>query len=40
MAQLARAQVRDDLLSALINDVDVLMLPTVGFPVSPVLDDS
>jgi aspartyl-tRNA(Asn)/glutamyl-tRNA(Gln) amidotransferase subunit A len=40
MAQRARAQVRDDLLAALTNDVDVLMLPTVGFPVSPMLDDS
>ena len=40
MAQRARAQVRDDLLRALARDVDVLMLPTVGFPVSPVLDDS
>jgi aspartyl-tRNA(Asn)/glutamyl-tRNA(Gln) amidotransferase subunit A len=40
MAQRARAQVRDELLGALASDVDVLMLPTVGFPVSPVLDDS
>jgi aspartyl-tRNA(Asn)/glutamyl-tRNA(Gln) amidotransferase subunit A len=40
MAQRARAQVRDELLTALARDVDVLMLPTVGFPVSPVLDDS
>ena len=40
MAQRARAQVRDQLLEALARDVDVLILPTVGFPVSPVLDDS
>ncbi len=40
MAQRARAQVRDELLGALARDVDVLMLPTVGFPVSPVLDHS
>jgi len=40
MAQRARAQVRDALLACLARDVEVLMLPTVGFPVSPVLDDS
>jgi aspartyl-tRNA(Asn)/glutamyl-tRNA(Gln) amidotransferase subunit A len=40
MAQRARAQVRDALLGSLTRDVDVLMLPTVGFPVSPVLEDS
>jgi len=32
MAQRARAQVRDALLACLARDVEVLMLPTVGFP--------
>jgi aspartyl-tRNA(Asn)/glutamyl-tRNA(Gln) amidotransferase subunit A len=40
MAQRARAQVRDELLKAFTRNIDVLILPTVGFPVSPVLEES
>jgi aspartyl-tRNA(Asn)/glutamyl-tRNA(Gln) amidotransferase subunit A len=40
LAQRVRAQVRDDLLKLLDTEVDVLMLPTAGFPVSPVLAES
>lgn len=40
MVQRARAQVRDDLLKALASTVDVLMLPTAGFQINPIADDS
>jgi aspartyl-tRNA(Asn)/glutamyl-tRNA(Gln) amidotransferase subunit A len=40
LAQRVRAQVRDDLLKLLDTELDVLMLPTAGFPVSPVLAES
>ncbi|MBM4254453.1 MAG: amidase [Deltaproteobacteria bacterium] len=40
MVQRARAQVRDDLLQALSTKVDVLMLPTAGFQINPIADDS
>ena len=35
-----RAQVRDDLIEVLESDVDVLMLPTIGFQVGPVPEKS
>ena len=37
-AQRARAQVRDNLLKAMTTKCDVLLLPTVGFPVPPIVD--
>lgn len=40
MVQRARAQVRDDLLKALTTTVDVLMLPTAGFQINRVADES
>ena len=40
MGQQVRAQVRDDLLEALDDRADVLMLPTAGFQVSPVAEES
>ena len=39
-AQRARAQVRDSFLKSLNEKVDVLMTPTVGFPVPLILDES
>lgn len=39
-AQRARAQVRDSFLKSLNEKADVLMTPTVGFPVPPILDES
>ena len=40
MGAQARAQVRDDLLKALETDVDVLMLPTSGFQINTIQDES
>ena len=40
MGAQARAQVRDDLISALEADVDVLMLPTSGFQVNTIQETS
>ena len=40
MGAQARAQVRDDLISALETEVDVLMLPTSGFQVNTIQDSS
>ncbi len=40
MGMRARAQVRDDLLKALTTDVDVLMLPTAGFQVGRIPQES
>jgi aspartyl-tRNA(Asn)/glutamyl-tRNA(Gln) amidotransferase subunit A len=40
MVQRARAQVRDDLLKALATTVDVLMVPTAGFQINPIADES
>lgn len=40
MGTQARAQVRDDLISALETDVDVLMLPTSGFQVNTIQETS
>ncbi|MGE0825261.1 MAG: amidase [Candidatus Binatia bacterium] len=40
MVQRARAQVRDDLLHALDRNVDVLMLPTAGFQINRIADES
>ena len=40
MGAQARAQVRDDLLTALETDVDVLMLPTSGFQINTIQDKS
>ena len=39
-AQRGRAQVRDSLLKALRTKCDVLLLPTVGFTVPPIVDES
>ena len=40
MGAQARAQVRDDLISALETEVDVLMLPTSGFQINTIQDSS
>ena len=40
MGAQVRAQVRDALLNALDTSVDVLMLPTAGFQVNPIAEDS
>lgn len=40
MSTRARAQVRDDLIQALATSVDVLVLPTAGFQVGRVLEES
>jgi len=40
MVQRARAQVRDDLLKALATTADVLMLPTAGFQINRIADES
>ena len=40
MGAQVRAQVRDDLLNALDNNVDVFMLPTSGFQINPIADES
>ena len=40
MGAQVRAQVRDDLLNALDKRVDVLMLPTAGFQINPIADES
>ena len=40
MGAQARAQVRDDLIKALGSDVDVLMLPTSGFQINKIQNES